>query len=220
VTPTVADAPDKTPEQIEREMEQTRESLTEKVAALENQVLGTVQSAADTLTDTVAAVKSMVSEAPAAVSDTFKHAAEAVSESVRNTFDITSRVRNHPWAAVGSAALLGCIASWLLTGRRGSTNGYAPSARGAAPEAAASVPTAARAAEAAPGLLDDLWGMIGAQGKELARSAFESVSAAIKQNIQETAPKLVSDAASRLTGSDTPEAPTYAGAFDSRRARA
>ena len=44
---------DKTPEQIETEMFQTRESLTEKVAALENQVVGTVQNAANTLTDTV-----------------------------------------------------------------------------------------------------------------------------------------------------------------------
>ena len=43
VTPTVG----KTPEQIERDMDQTRESLTEKVTALESQVVGTVQTAAD-----------------------------------------------------------------------------------------------------------------------------------------------------------------------------
>ncbi len=45
-----AASPVKTPEEIEREMLHTRESLTEKVAALENQVVGTVQTAADTLT--------------------------------------------------------------------------------------------------------------------------------------------------------------------------
>ena len=53
---------DKTPEQIQAEMNQTRESLTDKVAALENQVVGTVQTAADTLTGTVASVKSLITD--------------------------------------------------------------------------------------------------------------------------------------------------------------
>jgi hypothetical protein len=62
--------------------------------------------------------------------------------------------------------------------------------------------------------------MLGAQTKELARTALESVAAAVKQNIQEHAPKLVSEAASRLTGDATPEEPAFAGHFESRRARA
>ena len=41
LTPTVT----KSPEQIEHEMAQTRESLTEKVVALEHQVVGTVKTA-------------------------------------------------------------------------------------------------------------------------------------------------------------------------------
>jgi ElaB/YqjD/DUF883 family membrane-anchored ribosome-binding protein len=217
VIPTASGA-DKTPEQIEREMELTRESLTEKVAALEHQVVGTVQTAADTISETVEAVKSFVNQAPAAVSDSVHHAAEAVGESMREVFDITGHVRRHPWVAVGSAALLGCMASWLLTGRRqplGTPAGYTPT-----PEPLAAAPAAPRSAERAPGLLDELWGFIGAQGKELATTALESVSAAVKQAIQENAPKLVNEAASRITGEGDPADPTLAGRFDARRTRA
>ena len=69
---------DKTPEQIQDEMAITRESLTGKVAALEYQVVGSVQTAADTLTDTVAAVTASVFTAPETVSDSMKQAAWAV----------------------------------------------------------------------------------------------------------------------------------------------
>ena len=111
--------PDKSPEAIEREMFQTRESITEKVAALESQVVGSVQSAADTLSSTVDAVKSLVSGAPEAVSDTVKQATAAVSDAMRDTFDITGHVRRHPWAAVGASALLGCLTGWLVSRGRG-----------------------------------------------------------------------------------------------------
>lgn len=223
VTPTVSTTPEKTPEEIECEMVQTREAINEKVAALEQQVVDTVQTAADTITDTVEAVKSIVTQAPTAVTDTVKHAAEAVSETVRETFDITGHVRRHPWTAVGSAALLGCVTAWLFARRRGSPDaprGYVPAATVPAPETAppVSVSPPARTSEEKPGLLDELFGLLGAQGKELARTALESVSAAIKQNIQESAPKLVSEAASRLTGKGTPEDPTLAGHFAGRRA--
>src|SRR6478672_836790 len=96
-------------------MTETRDSLTEKVAALENQVVGTVQTAADTLTGTVESVKSLISTAPSAVSDSVKQAAAAVSESVKNTLDIRGHVREHPWAAVGVSALAGCITGWLVS---------------------------------------------------------------------------------------------------------
>src|SRR5262245_30513341 len=64
--------------EIRHEMQETRESITEKVAALENQVLGTIQTAADTVTNTVEAVKDVVTAAPHAVSDTVKQTVEAV----------------------------------------------------------------------------------------------------------------------------------------------
>jgi ElaB/YqjD/DUF883 family membrane-anchored ribosome-binding protein len=195
VTPTIEKIPEKTPEEIEREMAQTRESMTEKVTALENQVVGTVQSAADTVSDTVAAVKSFVTNAPEAVSDTVKQAAAAVSETVKDTFDITGHVRRHPWAAVGTSALIGCIAGWLVSRR-------APTAVPPAPAyLPPSVPPEARRPEVPrePGVLDEVFEMIGGKAKELARTALETVSTAIKQTIEKEVPKFVDGAASRLT---------------------
>src|SRR5262245_61464826 len=103
----------------------TRESITEKVAALENQVVGTVQTAADTLTGTVEAVKELVTTAPGAVSETVKQAATAVSETVRKTFDITGHVRAHPWASVGVSAGLGFLTGLLIFRERQSAAGAA-----------------------------------------------------------------------------------------------
>ncbi len=213
-------ATEKTPEEIEREMACTRESLTGKVAALENQVVGTVQTAADTITGTVEAVKSLVTQAPEAVTDTVKQAAAAVSETVKDTFDITGHVRRYPWASVGASAMLGCIVGWLVSRRQslGAPEGYVPARAGAA---ASHVPMAAApesaAAERTPGVLDELFGMLGAKAKELAHTALESVSAAVKENIQTGVPKLVEDAASRLTHSNGASEASFAASFDARR---
>jgi hypothetical protein len=134
-----------------------------------------------------------------------------VNETVRETFDITGHVRRHPWPAVGSAALLGCITGWLLTRARSPVRARAA----AAPEAA---PPAAPEVGADEGLLGELWVLLGAQGRDLARTALESVSEALKQTIREHALKLVSGAASRQTGA--PDDPMSADRFDDRSASA
>lgn len=217
VTPTI----EKTPEQIEKDMQQTRESITEKVAALETQVVGTVQNAADTLTDTVASVKSMLSGAPEAVSDTVKQATAAVSDSVKQAFDITGHVRNNPLAAVGISALVGGIVGYLTggigRGRLLQTTSSAPVVAPAAPHAAPSYAASAQptaAADRKPGVIDEFMDMLGDKAKEMARTALESVSAAIKQNIETGVPKLVDDAASRLTNTGAPG--PHGNPFDAR----
>jgi ElaB/YqjD/DUF883 family membrane-anchored ribosome-binding protein len=210
--------PDKTPEEIEREMLHTRESITEKVAALEHQVVGTVQTAADTITNTVEAVKSLVTTAPGAVTDTVKQAAAAVSETVKETFNVTGCVRRNPWAAVGTTTLFGCLVGYL-TGRReslGAPAGYVPAAAGAVTEPLAAPAPARAAADGKPGVLDEFFGMIGDRVQELARTALETVSAAVKEQIQTGVPKLVGDAASRLTDTSSEE-PPFAARFDARR---
>jgi len=207
---------DKTPEQIEREMLHTREAITEKVAALEHQVVGTVQTAADTITGTVEAVKSLVSNAPEAVSETVKQATAAVSETVKDTFDITSHVRRNPWTAVGVSAFLGGLVGYLTARSRPDFSELAA----ASPPAPATPPPAyaASAASEKPGVIDEFMDMLGGKAKEMARTALESVSAAIKQNIETGVPKLVDEAASRLTDTSTGDA-TFAGGFDARRSR-
>jgi ElaB/YqjD/DUF883 family membrane-anchored ribosome-binding protein len=202
-------ASDKTPEEIEQEMLQTRESLTEKVAALETQVAGTVQNAADTVTGTVEAVKSLITTAPGAVSDTVKQAAAAVGESMKETFDITGHVRRNPWASVGASAGLGFLVG-LIVFRDRTTPVFAA----AAPTPATPVGSAPRQ----PGVFDEFIGMIGRKAKDLAETAIESASASLMANIQEGVPKLVNDAASRLTDTGAePDSPTFAGRFDGGR---
>jgi len=206
---------DKTPEQIEREMLHTREAITDKVAALEHQVVGTVQTAADTITGTVEAVKSLVSTAPEAVSETVKQATAAVSETVKDTFNLTGHVRRNPWTAVGVSAFLGGLVGYLTARSRpdfGTLTAASPPAPATPPAYATS------AASEKPGVIDEFLDMLGDKAKEMARTALESVSAAVKQNIETGVPKLVDEAASRLTDTGAGES-TFAGSFDARRSR-
>jgi ElaB/YqjD/DUF883 family membrane-anchored ribosome-binding protein len=209
---------DRTPEEIERDMQQTRESITEKVAALENQVVGTVQTAADTITNTVEAVKSLVSHAPEAVSDTVKQAATAVSETFSEAFDVNGQVQKRPWAAVGVSAALGFVAGWFMTRDRHPPLGMAEPISGPsyAPGAthAATSPEPRPEPPREPGVVDQLMGMIGSHVRELATTAMNTVSASLKDNIQHEVPKLINDAASNLTepGPRTEAPPAYPGA--------
>ena len=205
---------EKTPEEIEREMLQTRESITEKVAALENQVVGSVQTAADTLSETVAAVKSFVSNAPETVHDSVKQATAAVSDAVKSTFDISSHVDRHPWAAVGTSALVGCVVGWLVSRGRSDYPVRTPLV-----SPTSSSPPVRTVVEEKPGLTDEFMGMIGDKAKELARTALETLAAAVKENIQTNLPHLVNDAAARLTdtGTDSDEQP-FAHRFNVRPA--
>jgi len=184
----------KTPEQIEQEMAQTRESLTEKVAALESQVVGSVQTAADTLTGTVDAVKSLVSNGPGVVTDTVREAATAVSESVKKVFDISGHVRDNPWTSVGVSTGLGFLTG-LLVFRSRATALPPPSPM----YAASMAPPAAPAASTGGGLFDDLIGMVGRKVKEFAETAIESATTAVNQTVRENVPKFVEAAAEHLT---------------------
>lgn len=218
----VTPAAEKTPEQIEREMQHTRESITEKVAALETQVVGTVQTAADTLTGTVESVKSLLSTAPETVTDTVKQATAAVSETVKEAFDFTGHVRRNPLAAVGISTFLGGLVGYLTGGGRGrlmQPTSAAPVVSPAAPHAAPSYAASQQpAVDSKPGVIDELIGMLGEKAKEMARTALETVSASIKQNIETGVPKLVDDAASRLTETNGATG-SFTDRFDARRSR-
>ena len=204
--------PVKTPEMIEHEMHETRESITEKVAALESQVVGSVQTAADTLNHTVDAVKSFVSHAPETVSDSVKQATAAVSDAVRDTFDISGHVRRRPWAAVGASALLGCITGWLVSRGRDNFTVLAQSS----PPVPAAAPQARPVADSTPGILDEVMGVLGDKVKDLVRTALDTVSVALKEQIQTGVPKLVDDAAARLTDTGGETGGPFAGRFDAR----
>jgi len=110
---------------IEREMEQTRASLVEKVAALENQVVGTLQTATSTVKDTVETVKDTVTNVKEAVTGTVESvkdqvqtSVENVTENVREAFDLRTHIQRYPWACVGAATAAGFGVGLLLGGNR------------------------------------------------------------------------------------------------------
>ncbi len=193
---------EKTPEQIGAEMLQTRESLTDKVAALENQVLGTVQTAANTLTETVDAVKIFVETAPETVSETVENVVSTVREKVEKTFDISSHVQNHPWSSVGVSVGLGFLAGYLaFPGRKSSASSSFEADR--APSYPTAEPTRPVASPREPGLFDELLGMFGKKVKAMAETAIDSAATALHRNIQEAVPKLVNEATNRFVQAST-----------------
>ena len=209
---------DKSPDRIERDMEQTRESITAKVSALENQVLGTIQTATNTISDTVQAVKDTVTTAPAAMKETIQESVAAVKDSVKETFasvkdsvasfNLGECVGNHPGTALGASAAAGFVTGYLLFGGRDSqplmARGFREPAPGGRPGTAShdqtpygyAAPAAAPAAAApAPsGMFANLWAMVGGEVEQLARQALSTALASLKQSVNEQVPRLVDGA--------------------------
>ena len=174
----------KTPEQIEQEMIQTRESITEKVTSLENQVVGTVRTAADTLTDTVDAVKSLVTEAPEAV----RQAASAVTEKLKDTFNVSGHVLLHPWATVTGAVGLGCLVGWFTSRSHAVSQTIDKNIKNAVDRP---TPPPTPPSEHKPGMVDEMMAMMGDKVRDLARTALDSVSTALNELIREEIPHLI-----------------------------
>lgn len=229
-TPGVTGA-DKDPDRIEREMEQTRESITAKVSALENQVLGTIQTATSTIADTVHAVKETVTTAPTAVKETVQEAVGAVKESVKETlvsvkdsvasFDLGECVGNHPAAALGVSAAAGFVTGFLLLGGKEPlmARGFrepAPNGRpGTVPHEFAPFGHTGRSEPARPGMFAGLWAMIGGEVEQLARQALSTALASLKQSVNDRVPRMVDDTvknlADRVTGHNGAGHGGYAG---------
>lgn len=211
-TPGVTGA-DKSPDRIEREMEHTRESITAKVSALENQVLGTIQTATSTISDTVQAVKETVTTAPTAVKETVQEAVGAVKESVKETFasvkdtvasfDLGECVGNHPAAALGASVAGGFVTGFLLFGGKDSRplmgRGYREPAPNGRPGTATHDHTpfghgVAHQEPARPGLFANLWAMVGGEVEQLAKQALTTALASLKRSVNEQVPRLVDGA--------------------------
>jgi len=205
---------DKSPDRIERDMEQTRESITAKVSALENQVLGTIQTATNTISDTVQAVKDTVTTAPAAMKETIQESVAAVKDSVKETFasvkdsvasfNLGECVGNHPGTSLGASAAAGFVTGYLLFGGRDSqplmARGFREPAPGGRPGTASHDQTPygyaapAAAAPAPSGMFANLWAMVGGEVEQLARQALSTALASLKQSVNEQVPRLVDGA--------------------------
>ena len=210
---------EKSPDEIEREMLETRDSITEKVAALENQVLGNIQSVTSGVTEAVQTVKEAVATAPTAVSDTVKQTVAAVKETVRDTvgsFSVTECVRDNPLAALGTTTVAGFLAGYFLTGGERSSSFSrpimaqgrdvpVPGGRVASAHTAYAAPAPAYAApapsreSAEPGLFGNLLGMVGKQVRDLAEQALSTAVASLQESIKTRVPQMVDTAVSNVT---------------------
>jgi hypothetical protein len=74
------------------------------------------------------------------------------------------------------------------------------------------------AAPRQPGVFDEVMGMLGGKLKELARTALDSASAAVKESIQTRVPQMVDQASARLVDqAGCPTGSSFSAGFDARR---
>jgi ElaB/YqjD/DUF883 family membrane-anchored ribosome-binding protein len=113
---------DPEPDVIRNEIEQTRESLTEKIEKVEEQFKDTLGSVKDTLTGVKDTVENTIDSVKEKVQDTVQSVTSTVEgtvASVKQTFDVPQQVRRHPWALAGCSLVAGLAAGYFLAGRRG-----------------------------------------------------------------------------------------------------
>jgi len=95
---------------IRQQIDETRESLADKLETLE----GHVKDAVGTVTDTIETVKSTVENTV----ETVKSSLNDTVDSVKETFDLPLQVDRHPWGALGCSLLAGMAAGYLLEPKR------------------------------------------------------------------------------------------------------
>ena len=180
------------PELIEREMEQTRESLTHKVSLLENKVIGQVETATDTVQgtmdsvqDTVQSVKAAVQDTVQSLTDTVKSSVQSLTDGVKETLDVAQHVEQNPLAMVGGAAVAGFVTG-LLVFRKETSGGDLPAYT---PLPAAAV--AQTAASHRPAWLNDILEMAGREVKQIAQQVIAQASASLKETVQSRVPHLI-----------------------------
>jgi ElaB/YqjD/DUF883 family membrane-anchored ribosome-binding protein len=105
---------DQEPDLIRQDIEQTRESLTEKLEVLEHEVKETITEAKETVTGTIETAKQTVEDITSNVKETVQ---ETVA-TVKRTFDLPYQVDQHPWGMMGGSMAAGFLAGYLLPATR------------------------------------------------------------------------------------------------------
>lgn len=103
---------------ILQQMQNTRDSLAEKLETLEQKVVGTVENAKATVAETVDAIKETVHDTVASVQGTVESVQEGVKESVdsvKDFMDVPAHVKRHPWTMLGGSVAVGYCLGLLLT---------------------------------------------------------------------------------------------------------
>ena len=202
--------PDESTEVIEQKMGATRDALTQKVHALENQVVDTLQSASTTVSNMVEQVKTAVPDTIAGMKESISEVRESVSEQVKASLDVSQHTRDKPWAMVGGAAALGFIAGVVLFRRAPSHQAAMPSAPRAVLPAA--LPPSNPAPLRLPGwleqIVDRLSERVTQEVRKLGEVAVATASASLQQSVERVLPTLLGSPPSEpeSTGRMTPGA--------------
>lgn len=184
--------PDESPELIEKQMEQTRASLTDKVVALEQQVVGTLHTA----TSTVETVRHMVHDTVSSVKTGVQDSIHGLKDGLREALDVRPTIQSHPWAAVGGATAVGFVTGLMVFGE--SKDGLPPPA-----------PIHPGMGEPAyrprtPGVFDALFGMLGDELRKLGEQAIAHASRSLRAAMEQEIPRLIDKAMpSHLLGDAT-----------------
>jgi len=112
---------DKSEEMIQRQMQETRASLTEKLETLEQKVVGTVENATTAVNNTVDAIKETVHDTVTSVQEGVKGSVE----SVKDLFDVPAQVQRRPWLMMGGSVAVGYCLGTLLSQRSSSRDEHA-----------------------------------------------------------------------------------------------
>jgi len=120
-------------DEMRDEIDCTRSDLANKLGALENRVMGNVQSAQETVEDSIQIAKDTVA-------------------TVKRTFDLKHHVEQHPWAMVGGCMVAGLALGALFpnVGRRKEDRGTTRDERSRSDSSVAAQPTSFAQAAPAP----------------------------------------------------------------------
>ena len=97
-------------ELIKQQMGQTRSALNEKLQTLENKVIGAITSTTDMVARTVQDVGTTVRE----TSQNFRAGMNDTVSSVRDAFDVSRQIHQHPWLMVGGSVIAGYVGGVVL----------------------------------------------------------------------------------------------------------
>lgn len=174
---------DESPELIEQKMQETRESLTQKVTALEDSVVGSLQNASETVNSIIDSVKTVVPDTLA-----------EVKENVKSSLDVSHKVRENPWPMIGGAAAAGFLAGVVLFRKKESATMHRL-ASAAAPQGPPAPASAAPQAYRMPGWLDNvvdrLADKVGEEVRKLGEVALATASSSLQRSMEEALPKLL-----------------------------
>ncbi len=200
--------PDESTEVIEQKMSETRDALTLKVSALENQVVDTLQSASTSVSNMVDQVKTAVPNTIAGMKEGISEIRESVAEQVKDTLDVSKRTREKPWAMVGGAAALGFIAGIVLFRKATSPYAAVTSSRSASQPiaATASNSTASRLPGWLEQIVDRLSEKVTQEVRKLGDVAVSTASASLQQSVERVLPTLLGSAESASVNRMSPGA--------------